>query len=149
MGLGLGCTYHDTGEIHQISSPLDILSYTAFQQGVREAVYETDSKNQKVKFTHWLPLYICEEHGTKARPLIEASLKKLYGEQKSGYEYVITPHPSNQKKPLSIFLLPPTLRCFSCVDSLLKHEGTSELDPLFFPCLKTASKDSIHRLMCF
>jgi hypothetical protein len=58
LGIGISIKYHKTQtlEIEEIFSPLDLLSYTAFQEGVREAVYSLNDKKEKETFTHWLPL---------------------------------------------------------------------------------------------
>jgi len=77
LGIGVSTTKHEGGQHHQLSSPLDLLSYTAFKDGVRQAVYDVDARNQKVTFSHWLPLYICKEHATRAKPLYDQSLKAI------------------------------------------------------------------------
>jgi len=77
LGIGITSTKHESGRHHQLSSPLDLLSYSAFKEGVREAVYDVDSRNQKVTFSHWLPLYICKEHAERARELMEYSLRNI------------------------------------------------------------------------
>lgn len=51
---------------------LDLLSYTAFNDGVREAVYDFDTKTgRKTTFTHWMPLYINADHASRAKGLME------------------------------------------------------------------------------
>jgi hypothetical protein len=58
IGIGISIKYHKTRNlaIEEIFSPLDLLSYTAFQEGVREAVYSLNDKQEKEKFSHWMPL---------------------------------------------------------------------------------------------
>jgi len=59
--------------IAYISSPLDLLSYASFtQESVRKSVW-------KEQFTHWLPIWINKEHGTRGRQLFRDRVTKLGG----------------------------------------------------------------------
>lgn len=68
LGIGIAISFHKNGsrDLDQIHSPLDLLSFTAFQEdAVRESVY-SDSNDRKMTFTHWLPLWINKQHGERA-----------------------------------------------------------------------------------
>jgi hypothetical protein len=59
LGIGISVRHYESKKSHirSIFSPLDLLSYSAFLDGVREAVYDVDAKTQqKVTFAYWLPL---------------------------------------------------------------------------------------------
>jgi hypothetical protein len=57
LGIGIHIRRnYKTGVIEEIMSPLDLLSYTAFKEGVRETVYGFERHSKKATFTHWLPL---------------------------------------------------------------------------------------------
>jgi len=72
--LGFGITFTKnirTGDIQNISSPLDLIGIRAFmREGIRKS-----SINEP--FTHWLPVYINDEHGKKALHLAERSLSMV------------------------------------------------------------------------
>jgi ubiquitin-protein ligase len=54
-----------TGRSKKLESSLELISYTAFNEGIRQSVMGED-------FTHWLPLYISKDHAQRA------SAKDLY-----------------------------------------------------------------------
>eukprot|EP01105_Mastigella_eilhardi_P007737 TRINITY_DN193_c0_g3_i1.p1 TRINITY_DN193_c0_g3~~TRINITY_DN193_c0_g3_i1.p1 ORF type:complete len:1469 (+),score=409.40 TRINITY_DN193_c0_g3_i1:565-4407(+) len=72
--LGIPITYEKnprTGTVQYIHSTLDLLCNEAFYgDKVRRSVW-------KLGFTHWLPLYLNEQHGRRAWPLIQRSLSLL------------------------------------------------------------------------
>jgi ubiquitin-protein ligase/stress response protein SCP2 len=66
-----------TRQVDYISSTMDTLSYTAFKElNVRRTPY-------KETFSHWLPLYITEEHFQRALPHIKRMLVQLSPEYSS------------------------------------------------------------------
>ena len=81
--LGVGVTYKyypESRNIKSISSPLDLLSHTAFHvDKVRKSVW-------KVRFHDWLPLYIGYRHGIKAIPLCKDSIARILTGSPVGFE---------------------------------------------------------------
>eukprot|EP01080_Neovahlkampfia_damariscottae_P005218 gene5218-8830_t len=69
--LGVGISYSKnlrTGEIKSIQSSLDIISLRAFMNHkLRQSSFNT-------RFSHWIPIYINDEHGKKAMYLAERSI---------------------------------------------------------------------------
>jgi len=56
LGVPLNLEYYESGEISYIHPHLDLLSYEAFEDGVRRSV-------SRAPFTHWMPLYFDAQHG--------------------------------------------------------------------------------------
>jgi ubiquitin-protein ligase len=75
--LGLGLRIERNQNSHKIttlSAGLDIVSYSAFTHlGVRAGVLASEAK-----WTHWIPLWINPEHGTRAFPLLRRVLGFMY-----------------------------------------------------------------------
>jgi len=70
--LGFGLSYSKnmrTGEIKSVQSPLDFVSLRAYMN------HELRLSSVNEKFTHWLPVYINDEHGQKAVYLAKKSIK--------------------------------------------------------------------------
>jgi hypothetical protein len=56
LGIGISIKYSKRNRnIEAIESPLDLLSYTAFNDGVRESVYNFSGEKYN-NYTHWLPV---------------------------------------------------------------------------------------------
>jgi len=72
LGIGL-CVkrHHRSSKIDSISSPLELLSYKAFQNGVRCSILND------VEFQYWMPIYINPEHFARAEPLIYESISMI------------------------------------------------------------------------
>jgi len=72
--LGIPLTFSknpNTGKIDKISTTMDLISYEAFQEcGVRKTVW-------KQSFTHWMPLFISDEHIQRAFPDLEQSITNI------------------------------------------------------------------------
>eukprot|EP01132_Coremiostelium_polycephalum_P000614 gene614-763_t len=77
LGIGISSTTkkNKPRKIDEIKSTLDLLSKTAFNQGVRNSVL-------KEQFTHWLPLYFNPQHGENAWVYLEASLSDMFNSKK-------------------------------------------------------------------
>jgi len=85
LGIGINIKRNKkTGAIEEMMSPLDLLSYTAFKEGVRETVY--GEHRGKQSFTHWLPLWINKEHGEKAKPLIMQAISEIATDKPNLFE---------------------------------------------------------------
>jgi len=72
--LGFGISYHKnikTGDIQEISSPLDLIGLRAY---MREKIRKS-AVNEP--FTHWLPVYLNDEHGKKAFHLAKRSMSMI------------------------------------------------------------------------
>jgi hypothetical protein len=68
LGFGLNVTWNEGRyKIEKITSPLEFLSESAWNSGCRKS-----SLNEKI--THWLPIYISEDHWKRALPLIKVIL---------------------------------------------------------------------------
>jgi len=60
--------------ISKISSPLDLLSHTAFHKDrIRKSVW-------KEEFNHWLPIYINKGHWSRAQKDFELSIGSILGQ---------------------------------------------------------------------
>lgn len=72
LGIDISLIWNNRkNEPSEINTNLDLLSYTA---------YSVDSVRQTVMgdaFTHWLPLYVNEEHGERAETLLRKSLSVI------------------------------------------------------------------------
>ncbi|PRP78266.1 hypothetical protein PROFUN_13876 [Planoprotostelium fungivorum] len=71
LGYGVVSDVH-RNVIRSVSSPLEFLSHTAFQDGVKQSIM------RDVRFNHWLPLFITNEHAKRARPLFEQYVSSIY-----------------------------------------------------------------------
>jgi len=73
--LGFGINYQkypNSNVISSISSPLDLLSYTAYYKlNVRKSVW-------KEPFEYWLPIFINRKHGIRAVPIAKAMLSCIF-----------------------------------------------------------------------
>jgi hypothetical protein len=78
--LGVGITVklnRRTGGIAYISSPLDLMSWTAFNElGVRKSVW-------KENIQYFLPLYINRQHGERAKPLFKKCIGQIFSKGRS------------------------------------------------------------------
>eukprot|EP01125_Pyxidicula_operculata_P022010 TRINITY_DN8834_c0_g1_i1.p1 TRINITY_DN8834_c0_g1~~TRINITY_DN8834_c0_g1_i1.p1 ORF type:complete len:1235 (-),score=323.08 TRINITY_DN8834_c0_g1_i1:121-3825(-) len=77
LGVGLNLEIKLNGSLAYITTTFDLLSLTSFiQEKVRKASY-------KEPFSHWLPLYINQQHGKRALPVIKDCLtticKEIHG----------------------------------------------------------------------
>ena len=79
LGIGLCATYHGNGVLKSTQLTLDVLSLTAFRQGVRRGVW-------KEEIHDFLPLVIDPEHGARALPHIEAVVMRLCGKPPTQFE---------------------------------------------------------------
>lgn len=72
LGFGISFTKNiRTGDIQDISTPLDLLGVRAFiREGIRKS-----SINEP--FTHWIPVFVDEEHGKKGYHLAKKSLSMI------------------------------------------------------------------------
>ena len=52
---------------------LDLLSQKAFNDGVRAGI----ASHPERKFTDWIPIWICKEHGERAWTVLDERLAKL------------------------------------------------------------------------
>lgn len=72
LGIGISITFHkNSDQIETITTPLDLISYEAFNNNIRQSVW-----NEEFRF--WLPMYINQYHGNKAKHLIEKSFSIIY-----------------------------------------------------------------------
>jgi hypothetical protein len=72
LGIGLILKYNPYDKsISYVDSPLDTLSYDSFKEGVRKSVWREE-------FTHFLPIYINQEHGKKAFTLFKEMICQIY-----------------------------------------------------------------------
>jgi len=72
LGIGICATYHGDGVLRSTQLTLDVLSLSAFNQGVRRGVW-------KEEMHHFLPLVIDPDHGARALPHIEAVIMRICG----------------------------------------------------------------------
>jgi len=79
LGIGISATYHGNGVLKSTKLTLDVLSLTAFKQGVRRGVW-------KEEIHDFLPLVIDPEHGARALPHIEAVIMRLCGNPPTQFE---------------------------------------------------------------
>eukprot|EP01113_Clastostelium_recurvatum_P019316 TRINITY_DN2277_c1_g1_i8.p1 TRINITY_DN2277_c1_g1~~TRINITY_DN2277_c1_g1_i8.p1 ORF type:complete len:1241 (-),score=385.36 TRINITY_DN2277_c1_g1_i8:37-3759(-) len=71
LGVGLNLENKLNGKLAYITTTFDLISYKSFMsEKVRKAAY-------KEPFTHWLPLFICKEHGARAMPLAKEAMAKI------------------------------------------------------------------------
>jgi len=67
LGLGLRIERNNSGRIKRLYTGLDIVSWTAFNtMGVRSGVLSNNDQ-----WTHWIPLWLNDEHGKRALPLFK------------------------------------------------------------------------------
>lgn len=71
LGIGISLDFTRAGKLQTVESSLDILSYSAFQDGVRLSVW-------KHPFKYWIPLYICDTHAERAIPLFQKVIPEIY-----------------------------------------------------------------------
>eukprot|EP01119_Soliformovum_irregulare_P013021 TRINITY_DN3432_c0_g1_i1.p1 TRINITY_DN3432_c0_g1~~TRINITY_DN3432_c0_g1_i1.p1 ORF type:complete len:1126 (+),score=389.91 TRINITY_DN3432_c0_g1_i1:135-3512(+) len=71
LGIGISIKRNARGAIVEILSPMELLSYTAYRDGVRTSIMKD------VSFTHWLPLYLNKEHAKSAGDLYKISLSEI------------------------------------------------------------------------
>jgi len=81
LGLGLRMDRLKGGKIKNVYTGLDIISWTAFNSGVRSGILSTDEK-----WTHWIPLWINPEHGTRSLEIFKRVLIKIYGRKNEGFK---------------------------------------------------------------
>jgi len=72
LGVGLVVKRRRNGVIHAISTPLELMTKHAFDEGIRSSVYGSTEK-----LTHWLPLYINKDHGKRSQDMLKQALSKL------------------------------------------------------------------------
>lgn len=65
LGFGVHIQRYDDGNIKSISCPLDLMSYSAWNQGVRHSVWR-ESVNM------WLPVMLNRHHSSRAIPLLKS-----------------------------------------------------------------------------
>lgn len=75
LGLGLRVERHPrSGRIVELQVGLDIVSWTAFHvMGVRRGVLTSERE-----WTHWIPLWLNAEHGSRALPLFRRTLSAIF-----------------------------------------------------------------------
>jgi ubiquitin-protein ligase len=73
LGIGVSLEFYPkSNKLSNISTPMDIISYTAFYKlGVRKGVWQH-------RFTHFVPLYISKQHYKKAMKVLVGSLYEIY-----------------------------------------------------------------------
>jgi len=106
LGVGISATYHGNGVLRSTKLTLDVMSLTAFNQGVRRGVW-------KEEIHHFLPLVIDAQHGERALPHIEAVIMRICGKK---------PTPFDSRAPYQ----PPTSTSIESV-----QEGMSDKPPPF------------------
>ena len=106
LGIGISATYHGNGVLRSTQLTLDVLSLTAFKQGVRRGVW-------KEEIHHFLPLVIDPQHGERALPHIEAVIMRICGKK---------PRPFDSRAPYQ----PPTSTSIQSV-----QESMSDKPPPF------------------
>ena len=72
LGIGIRAIYHGDHTLKYTHLTLDVMSLTAFNQGLRMGVW-------KEEIHYFLPLVIDADHGERALPLIEAVLMWIAG----------------------------------------------------------------------
>lgn len=70
LGIGINIIYYANGTIKSITTPLDILSYDCFKEGLRLSVW-------KEPITHFIPLMINSNYRKKAGPLLMACISNI------------------------------------------------------------------------
>jgi len=68
--LGIPIIVKRKAAFDELTSPLDLISHEAFESGVRLSAWN-------LQFTHFLPIWINNQHGMKAFPLIKRSIEAL------------------------------------------------------------------------
>jgi hypothetical protein len=63
-----------TKQLKDITTPLELLSYTSFKEGVRKSVFGE-------AFDQFLPLYVDAEHGKKSREVLRRAMTGLAGKK--------------------------------------------------------------------
>ena len=86
LGIGLCATYHGNGVLRSTQLTLDVLSLTAFRQGVRRGVW-------KEEIHHFLPLVIDPHHGARALPHIEDVIMRICGAEPEPFDGDAPPKP--------------------------------------------------------
>ena len=106
LGVGIILEKTSTNFVQSLTTHLDLLSFSAFQEGVRHDVLNR-------AFTHWIPLFINEEHGRRAYPIIEKAIS-----------HIRTNSPNNFKPQFVIQVL-PKLMCGMIVNMMSDQIHTS------------------------
>lgn len=76
LGYGVNLEYDKNGKLFGISSPLDLISRTAYNDlYIRKSVWRHD-------FTHWIPLYINPKHGKRALDVAEIYISEILKKDK-------------------------------------------------------------------
>jgi hypothetical protein len=85
LGIGLNLEYNPkTQLLIGITTPMDLVSLSAFEDGVRKGAW-----NQPFKY--WIPLYINREHGKRSMAIFEEHIAKLYaGHKNAGKVHIVT-----------------------------------------------------------